>query len=324
MRSLVTVPLADLPQTEGRGAPEQMKALFLSVQKIGFIQPPVLTSEKEVVAGRRRIAVARMLGLEAVECLVCDDFDDVAVALQAEADENTCRVDWKPSEIAEHGKKVEAEAARLAKERQKASNAYREDRPAPAPAMRRQRTGAAVAEQFGVGETTYRHIKEIDAAAEAEPEKYGDLRGKMDAESVSAAHTELKKRKALAAAPPTKGQALKDAAGVEVPGHLRDLFGDKWLEEAAKDVTETIAALKRLRKTVSRKGAVYGLFLNCPEIMTSLDAAVVELENAKANVTAGQPHVVCPKCQGKTCEHCRKGGWLTRWREAELTREGVL
>ena len=52
----------------------------------------------------------------------------------------------------------------------------------------------AISRVTGRVRKTYEKAKQVVEAAEAEPEKFGDLPAKMDAESISAAHAELKQR----------------------------------------------------------------------------------------------------------------------------------
>ena len=116
---------------------------------------------------------------------------DAVAAMQAERDENNCREDLTPTEIVEIGRAIEALEKPKAKERQKAGGGGTGSGKLPQPVSRvRDKVGAAL----GVSGKTYEKAKQVVEAAEAEPEKFGDLPAKMDAESVHAAHEELKQR----------------------------------------------------------------------------------------------------------------------------------
>ncbi len=51
-----------------------------------------------MIAGKRRLEAYRRLGRDTIEVRVAADLDTAAVLLEAERDENTCRLDMKPSE----------------------------------------------------------------------------------------------------------------------------------------------------------------------------------------------------------------------------------
>ena len=72
--------------------------LVASMRELGQLQPIVVTPDLSLVAGGRRLAAARVLGWDAIEVFVATSLTDMALRLQAERDENTCRKAFTPSE----------------------------------------------------------------------------------------------------------------------------------------------------------------------------------------------------------------------------------
>lgn len=72
--------------------------LAASLNDVGLLHPVVITPDRQLVAGARRLAAARSLGWEEVKVTVVDSLDDAAALLRAERDENTCRKAFEPTE----------------------------------------------------------------------------------------------------------------------------------------------------------------------------------------------------------------------------------
>ena len=165
-----------------------------SIGRLGLLHPLVLNGRRELIAGGRRLAAVKRLGWETVPVRVVESLDDAVAAMQAERDENNCREDLTPTEIVEIGRAIEALEKPKAKERLKdagrAGGKASGKLPEASTGDTRDKVGAAL----GVSGKTYEKAKQVVEAAEAEPEKFGDLPAKMDAESVHAAHDELKQR----------------------------------------------------------------------------------------------------------------------------------
>lgn len=75
-------------------------ALAKSISEIGLLHPVVITRDRDLVAGGRRLAAVQSLGWIEVPVTVVD-LSTVAQVLQAEADENTCRKGLTPVEASE-------------------------------------------------------------------------------------------------------------------------------------------------------------------------------------------------------------------------------
>lgn len=181
-----------------RGSVAGVLNLATSIREVGLLHPIVVNSRHELIAGARRLAAVKKLFLKKVICHVVDSLDDAVAAVRAEMQENVCREPLAPSEIAAAGKRIEALEKAKAKERQKATLKQNVSKARGAEsAPRKSETGKTrekVAQALGVSHDTYEKAKAVVTAAEAEPEKYGDLPAMMDATSTHAAHKELNRR----------------------------------------------------------------------------------------------------------------------------------
>lgn len=99
MDTLHMMPLDDITIAEGRQreglgggkeAQAKLKELATSIQKYGVLNPIILTPEKQLVAGFRRLNAARLAGLEAVPIRYANELDSVALE-EIELDENIQR-----------------------------------------------------------------------------------------------------------------------------------------------------------------------------------------------------------------------------------------
>ena len=85
--------------------------LMKSIQDIGLIHPIVVTSERELIAGGRRLEACRQIGYIRVRVVVADHITDAVGLLKAERDENTCRKDMTVSERLAIGARMTTNAA---------------------------------------------------------------------------------------------------------------------------------------------------------------------------------------------------------------------
>lgn len=74
-----------------------LRELADSIASVGMLHPVVVTKDRELIAGGRRLAAAALLGWASVPVTTVTWFD-VERALRAEADENTCRKGLTPYE----------------------------------------------------------------------------------------------------------------------------------------------------------------------------------------------------------------------------------
>ena len=90
-------------------------SLAASIQAIGLLHPILVTSEYQLIVGRRRLAAHAHLGLPTIEARVVD-LDD---PMRAEIDENEDRKDYTISERVAIAEAREAAVEKEAKDRQR-------------------------------------------------------------------------------------------------------------------------------------------------------------------------------------------------------------
>lgn len=162
-----------------------IQGLADSIARHGLLHPVVVMSGGLLVAGARRLEAVKLLGWEEVPTTTVN-VDDL---LSAERDENEARKDFTPTEAVAIGRLIEERERPKAEERSKIGAARGKakrlgldahgDLPSASVALPplREIIGAAV----GMAGKTYEKAKRVVEAAEADPEKYGDLPAKMDA-----------------------------------------------------------------------------------------------------------------------------------------------
>lgn len=156
-----------------------IEALARSIRDIGLINPITLTFDGRLVAGERRLAAARLLGLESIPARWVSTLDDAAERLKVERDENVCRKDMSPSELASLGAVLEeierpsAEARKAAslKQNRERPQALTDEAPTAEPTGK---TAAKVAASLGVSPRHYERIRAVHQVAsdpEADPDE---------------------------------------------------------------------------------------------------------------------------------------------------------
>lgn len=151
-----------------------IEALAKSIADVGLLNPITLTRDGRLVAGQRRLAACRHLGWDEVPARLVDSLQDVAWLLRAERDENTCRKDMLPSELASLGAALEEmESAgalgrrRNGQERGRATR-YSLDQGTGTPIQDSSKTGkvtAAVGEALGMAGRTYQELAYVHRIA---------------------------------------------------------------------------------------------------------------------------------------------------------------
>lgn len=76
-----------------------LEGLKRSISEVGLLHPVTVTADGVLVAGQRRLEALRQLGWRSVPIRVMKDLAEAGELLAAERDENTCRLDMKPSEM---------------------------------------------------------------------------------------------------------------------------------------------------------------------------------------------------------------------------------
>ncbi len=195
------MPLADIKIGERvRRDMGDLQHLAASMREHGLLHPVVVTPDGVLVAGHRRIEAARLLGWTEVATTVTG----VADMLAAERDENAERKDFTPSEAVaigrliedQHREKIAAQKSAMArqnvaKRKDRSTTTGNEDAVTPAG-----KTDVVASRAVGMDTATYFRAKKVVAAAEADPERFGDLPARMDETgNVSGTFRELERRK---------------------------------------------------------------------------------------------------------------------------------
>jgi len=89
-----------------------LQSLVDSIDDVGLLHPIVVTNSFELVAGERRLEAVRQLGhLEIAARILPLSPSEM---LRAEFDENTVRMDFRPSEAVALGRRLEEEVEEVA------------------------------------------------------------------------------------------------------------------------------------------------------------------------------------------------------------------
>jgi ParB-like chromosome segregation protein Spo0J len=160
--------------------------LAASIAKRGLLHPLILRPGNVLVAGLRRLEACKLLGWPTVPVRVVATLADTLRALEAEREENTCRLDFTPSEAVAAAAPMEALQRQEARRRQATSTGgihprLKESACGKLPQGAAGRTRERVAAEVGMSGRTYGKAKEIVRAAEANP-AHADLVRWMDRE----------------------------------------------------------------------------------------------------------------------------------------------
>lgn len=153
-----------------------------SIRAVGLIHPPVVNSRLELVAGQRRLEAVKSLGWAEVPVVVTGSLDEALVSLRAEMDENTCRLDMRPTELVELGRRLEELERPAAKDRRDGGLKQNtdDDRSGNFPERSEGRVRDKVGEAVGVSGKTYEKARAVVEAAEADPEAFEEVVREMD------------------------------------------------------------------------------------------------------------------------------------------------
>jgi site-specific DNA-methyltransferase (adenine-specific) len=193
-----------------------------------FIADP--KCEYRLIAGERRLRALALCDQVYVSAYVVG-VEDAAALLRAEADENTCRKPFAPSEAVSLGRALEGiERARASERRQSTQAKPGEGKVGGGklPPPERGKTRDKVAEAVGMSGRTYDKAKEVVAAAEADPALVPVVEEMDRTGKVHQAFQEVVRRKKRA-----KLEAKAAAATPAAPGRCQVVTGD-CLEELPK------------------------------------------------------------------------------------------
>lgn len=165
-----------------------LSGLAASIAELGVLQPVVVDDEGNLIAGARRIAACKRLGLAEIPVHVAMSLDDALLRLKAERDENVCRKDFNPEEAVYMARSLEPLEREAARARQVAAG-ERHGRGQIAPpnfgeAISRDKhsgeSGRRIAAEAGLSEPTLLRARQIVEAAEAEPARFAPLVEEMN------------------------------------------------------------------------------------------------------------------------------------------------
>lgn len=184
-----------------RGDLGDLAELADSIAEIGLLQPIVITPQKRLVAGGRRLAACRRLGMRQIACCIVADFPDEWALLLAEIQENTCRKPFNPSEAVSNAERLLPLAAAAAKTRM--ARTYEKF----------SEVGQSmdhVARVVGMTRPTLAKAMKVVAAARANPGDYGPLVEQMDRTGkITPAFNELQRRQGNTAVQPQPGFTVR-------------------------------------------------------------------------------------------------------------------
>lgn len=178
-----------------------LDALAASIRSVGLLHPVVIKPDGTLVAGHRRVEAVRRLGQAEIPVTVIDAHD----LLRAERDENAARKDFTRTEAVAIARMIEEQERPLALERlreggkktQEIKHGEASGKLPEASRPRQQQVADVAAAAVDMCRHTYVRAKHVVDAAEADPEKFGDLPEKMDASgNVTGTYKELKRRQA--------------------------------------------------------------------------------------------------------------------------------
>jgi ParB-like chromosome segregation protein Spo0J len=159
-----------------------IERLATSIEQIGLLHPPVVTSDLLLIAGERRLEAIKMLKWSDLPVHVVSTLAEAAQLLQAERDENTCRKDLAPSEAVALGVKLETIEAPKAQDRREATQGRPPKTGGNLPPVTdaQPKTRDVVGAAVGMSGKTYQKAKAVVEAAQEDPEKFGKLAENMD------------------------------------------------------------------------------------------------------------------------------------------------
>ena len=180
-----------------------------SINRLGLLQPIGVRDDNTLVCGGRRLKAVKKLGWSEVPVHVCDNLTDEVAYLEAERDENTCRLELTPDEALKIFEKLEPKYQRL-NQGVKRGPAEKGGGSSTSKRDNSKRTSERAAIATGYSEKTLRKVREVKAAAKEDPDSFGELakslgepKCKVDAihRKYKAVIREQEKAKAVASAP---------------------------------------------------------------------------------------------------------------------------
>jgi hypothetical protein len=208
-------------------------ALAGSIKELGLLHPIGITPQGELIFGRRRLEAYKHLGRKTIPVRIFN-LDDTH-RLLAQRDENTERKELAPTEAVAIGRAIERRLRPIAEQRMK-SGTGADGKAGGRGRKKEEKPCAKLAQGFGdfgkttekaalaagMSRATYEKAKAVVEAAEADPQKYGDLPQQMDeARNVDRAYRELKSRNEATPSPDLQNGFKKNLAKKRPPAYDR-------------------------------------------------------------------------------------------------------
>lgn len=194
--------------------------LIKSIEDVGLIHPVVVTADRKLIAGGRRLEACRKLGMLRIPVSVAEHITDAAGLLTAERDENTCRKDMTPSELVAIGRALERLKKPEAEARRREGNARggrggqvglpgkTDLQPETVSEIEAGKTDVVVSKALGIGSASYWRAKSLVQAAESGDEKAVEAVEEMDRTGkITPAYNQWRDRPTAPSGSPTKPPA---------------------------------------------------------------------------------------------------------------------
>ncbi len=198
MSSALAVRIEDIDYA-GRSRKDlgDVASLAESIERVGLLHPVVVTADRKLIVGRRRIEAFRRLGRKEIPARIVSNLDELSLLLQAERDENTCRKEFTPEEAVHLGKRIEKEFKPKAQERKRSGGGDKTSEKGRALRVNypkrsqdeSKRTLSQAADASGMGRSSYERAKKVVESGDRALIDEMNRTGK-----VNSAHNKLKQK----------------------------------------------------------------------------------------------------------------------------------
>lgn len=178
------IPIADIAiGSRHRKDAGDVSDLCRSIGEVGLLHPVVITKDRVLVAGLRRIAAFLQMQCKTIPAVTVNNLDDARSLLLAERDENDCRKPFTTLEAVAMGRALEDLERPAAEARQQAGRKHGRggkkhgEKFTPSSGGKvRDKIGEAV----GLSGITFQRAKAVAIAAETEPETFAHIAEEME------------------------------------------------------------------------------------------------------------------------------------------------
>lgn len=298
------------------------ESLAEDIKLNGLHVPPQVTPDWMTVDGHRRIAGAKLAGLETIQVVVRHDLNDPLEVERAVILANRYREKTNAQKAAEAaellrietaiGERVKRQNLKNLRENSKvppvgrSGEADTETQPDEDVSGDKNRANERVGEAIGWSKNTVEAAVEVHEAIEAaDPETAADLTETLNEEGVKPA---LRKARAAKAAANGEATVVRDKLGNRVPGGLEVTFSD-----GERQFNANILALGKIVQNLSElRQKPWGI-----RLVQQLERKIVSVADT---LRIERPYCGCPWCKGtgrirvdgSECNRCIGSGWMTQ------------